>query len=56
MRVYPAFFRVDSSNFDPQKAWGVGVQCVALNIQTTRNFLALHRVRKHDLRPLAFAY
>ena len=25
MRVYPAFFRIDSSNFDPQKAWYAAV-------------------------------
>ena len=46
LRVYPSFFRVDSSNFDPQKAWGVGVQCVALNLQTKRSFMSLHRVRR----------
>ena len=44
LRVYPAFFRVNSSNFDPQKAWSVGVQCVALNMQTSKSFMALHRV------------
>ena len=34
MRVYPAYYRLDSSNFGPQKVWNVGVQMVALNTQT----------------------
>ena len=33
-RVYPAPFRIDSSNFDPLPCWAVGVQMVALNYQT----------------------
>ena len=34
MRVYPAYYRLDSSNFGPQKVWNAGVQMVALNTQT----------------------
>lgn len=33
MRTYPRGTRVDSSNYDPQTAWGVGAQVVALNFQ-----------------------
>ncbi|KAI9812865.1 MAG: Phospholipase C [Pycnora praestabilis] len=34
MRVYPSGWRLDSSNFDPNKFWRLGVQMVALNWQT----------------------
>ena len=34
MRVYPAGYRVNSSNFDPNRFWRRGVQMVALNWQT----------------------
>lgn len=33
MRVYPHGRRVDSSNYDPQPLWNVGIQMVALNFQ-----------------------
>lgn len=33
VRTYPASFRVDSSNFDPQDSWESGCQMVALNGQ-----------------------
>lgn len=33
-RVYPNGKRVDSSNFDPQPLWNIGVQMAALNYQT----------------------
>ncbi len=33
MRTYPRGTRVDSSNYDPQTAWNVGAQIVALNFQ-----------------------
>jgi len=33
-RIYPAGFRVDSSNYDPNIAWAAGAQLVALNFQT----------------------
>eukprot|EP00042_Codosiga_hollandica_P058066 m.871235 g.871235 ORF g.871235 m.871235 type:complete len:895 (-) comp59761_c1_seq4:1897-4581(-) len=33
-RIYPNGKRVDSSNYDPQPLWNVGVQLVALNYQT----------------------
>ncbi|CAE7216221.1 PLC4 [Symbiodinium natans] len=32
-RIYPAGYRVDSSNYDPQDAWEAGCQLVALNGQ-----------------------
>ena len=34
MRVYPSGYRINSSNFDPNKFWRRGVQMVALNWQT----------------------
>ncbi|KAI9841727.1 MAG: Phospholipase C [Thelocarpon superellum] len=34
MRVYPSGFRINSSNFDPNKFWRRGVQMAALNWQT----------------------
>ncbi|KAI9834356.1 MAG: Phospholipase C, partial [Phylliscum demangeonii] len=34
MRVYPAGYRITSSNFNPNKYWRRGVQMVALNWQT----------------------
>lgn len=33
VRIYPAGYRVDSSNYDPQDAWEVGCQVVAINFQ-----------------------
>jgi len=33
-RVYPAGFRVDSSNYNPMPYWAVGSAVVALNLQT----------------------
>lgn len=38
IRIFPDWYRVDSSNFDPQKAWEAGVQVVALNHQGTKHF------------------
>lgn len=32
-RVYPAGFRIESSNYDPSDAWATGCQIVALNMQ-----------------------
>lgn len=32
-RIYPAGLRIDSSNYDPSKAWTAGCQIVALNMQ-----------------------
>lgn len=32
-RIYPAGFRIDSSNYDPSPAWTIGCQLVALNVQ-----------------------
>ena len=34
VRAYPAGSRIDSSNYDPVKAWAAGAQMVALNYQT----------------------
>ena len=34
VRVYPQGHRINSSNFDPQFFWNIGVQMVALNYQT----------------------
>jgi len=34
-RIYPAGFRIDSSNYDPVPSWNVGSQIVALNYQTS---------------------
>jgi phosphatidylinositol phospholipase C delta len=34
MRLYPSGYRINSSNFDPNKFWRRGVQMVALNWQT----------------------
>jgi len=32
-RVFPAGYRVDSSNFNPQEMWNMGAQMAALNYQ-----------------------
>lgn len=40
-RTYPAGGRVDSSNYNPQHAWNVGCQIVALNYQTDGEMLHL---------------
>ena len=34
-RSFPLGLRTDSSNMDPTKSWGAGVQMAALNLQTT---------------------
>ena len=36
-RVYPAASRIESTNYDPQPAWNMGVQIVALNYQIEYN-------------------
>lgn len=48
MRVYPGMFRLDSSNFGPQKVWNTGVQMVALNTQTWGKAMALHVAKFED--------
>jgi hypothetical protein len=48
MRVYPGMFRLDSSNFGPQKVWNAGVQMVALNTQTWGKPMALHAAKFED--------
>ncbi|CAE8638868.1 unnamed protein product [Polarella glacialis] len=35
VRVFPAGYRLDSSNYDPQDAWEAGCQMVALNYQSS---------------------
>jgi len=47
-RVYPAFYRVDSSNFDPQSVWNFGMQCVALNTQTSDRIMGIARAKFND--------
>merc|ERR1712137_1374552 len=37
VRIYPAWYRIDSSNYDPQDAWEAGCQVAALNLQGTRH-------------------
>eukprot|EP01065_Artemidia_motanka_P021282 TRINITY_DN25459_c0_g1_i1.p1 TRINITY_DN25459_c0_g1~~TRINITY_DN25459_c0_g1_i1.p1 ORF type:complete len:922 (+),score=161.64 TRINITY_DN25459_c0_g1_i1:47-2812(+) len=34
IRSYPSGARVSSDNYDPQRAWSIGIQLVALNYQT----------------------
>ena len=41
-RTYPAGKRVDSSNYNPVFAWGMGCQLVALNFQTNDSNLFLN--------------
>jgi len=43
VRIYPAGYRIDSSNYDPQDAWEAGCQVVALNFQTSSNPMWLNR-------------
>lgn len=42
IRVYPGGTRVDSSNYDPVKAWTAGGQMVALNYQTADEAMLLN--------------
>ncbi|XP_032234673.2 1-phosphatidylinositol 4,5-bisphosphate phosphodiesterase delta-4 isoform X2 [Nematostella vectensis] len=44
-RTYPAGSRVDSSNYNPQVAWNVGCQIVALNYQTDGEYMHLNQGR-----------
>lgn len=41
-RIYPAFSRVTSTNFDPFLHWAAGAQCVALNLQTYDKWMDLN--------------
>ncbi|KAK3746249.1 hypothetical protein QZH41_005281 [Actinostola sp. cb2023] len=41
-RIYPGGMRIDSSNYNPIKAWNVGSQIVALNHQTNDEPMALY--------------
>lgn len=41
-RIYPGGFRVGSGNYDPQEAWNVGCQIVALNHQNFSKSVQLH--------------
>ncbi|KAM0201605.1 hypothetical protein ACHAPI_001650 [Fusarium lateritium] len=47
IRVYPDPNRVDSSNFDPLKCWGQGVQMVALNYQTEDSHMRMNQALFH---------
>ena len=42
VRVFPLGTRVDSSNYDPVKAWAAGGQMVALNYQTSDEAMLLN--------------
>ncbi|BFZ19897.1 hypothetical protein BsWGS_22936 [Bradybaena similaris] len=42
-RVYPKFFRLTSTNFDPLPKWNVGCQMVALNYQTSDKFMQINQ-------------
>lgn len=42
IRVFPAGTRVDSSNYDPTRAWVAGAQMVALNYQTSDEAMLLN--------------
>ncbi|XP_062504200.1 inactive phospholipase C-like protein 2 isoform X2 [Corticium candelabrum] len=44
-RIYPAGTRVNSSNYNPQVAWNVGCQIVALNYQTDCEEMDLNQGR-----------
>lgn len=43
VRVYPAAYRLNSSNFDPGPFWRLGLQMVALNWQRSDDGIALNR-------------
>lgn len=47
IRVYPDPNRVDSSNFNPLKCWGHGLQMVALNYQTDDFHMRLNQALFH---------
>ncbi|EDO46562.1 predicted protein [Nematostella vectensis] len=42
-RIYPAGYRIDSSNPNPQTFWNCGCQLVALNYQTEGRMLQINR-------------
>lgn len=42
-RVYPAGFRVSSSNYEPQEMWAAGCQIVALNYQTPSHEMCINQ-------------
>ncbi|CAG5134716.1 unnamed protein product, partial [Candidula unifasciata] len=42
-RVYPKFFRLTSTNFDPVPKWNVGCQMVALNYQTPDKYMQINQ-------------
>ena len=44
-RVFPAGYRVDSSNFNPQEMWNVGTQMAALNYQKTGQAMHINEGR-----------
>ena len=60
-RVYPKGTRITSSNYNPQQAWNLGCQLVALNYQTTDSGELRHYLGKFQdnngsgylLKPLA---
>jgi len=48
IRTYPAGFRTDSSNYNPVPCWNHGCQVVALNYQTTKEWMQLNHGRFLD--------
>ena len=44
-RVFPSGLRVDSSNFNPQEAWNLGCQLVALNYQKNGLYMQINDAR-----------
>jgi len=44
-RVYPSGSRIDSSNFNPTKAWALGCQLVALNFQRGGPEMSMNQVK-----------
>ena len=48
VKVYPAYYRQDSSNLDPIKYWIYGFQIAALNFQTDDNSIKLNEALFND--------
>ena len=47
-RVYPAFHRYDSLNYDPSPYWDLGFQLVAINYQTPDKSMQLNQAKFED--------
>lgn len=44
-RTYPAGYRVDSSNYNPQDAWNAGCHLIALNFQKAGLYMQVQSVK-----------